>query len=157
MKITISNHQRRQSGFPGFLARTIVLTLAIIIAIRILPGVRIEGSSITVAVLTALVISLLDNFIRPILIFITLPFTVLTMGLFIFVINALIIQLAAAIVGPFQVDSFGYALLFSLIITLLNYLLELPNKWLNKNQYKPRNHDSDTDDEGFTPYEEVDG
>lgn len=154
MKITISNHQKRQSGPMGFVMRTIVLTLAIIIAIRILPGVRIEGGSIAVAVLTALVISLLDNFIRPILIFITLPFTVLTMGLFIFFINALIIEMAAAIVGPFQVDTFGYALLFSLIITILNYLLELPNKWLNKTEYKPR-QERDTDDDGFTPYEEV--
>jgi putative membrane protein len=151
MKIT---YQQRQSGPLGFLMRTIILTLAVIIAIRILPGVRIEGGSIWVAVLTALVISLLDNFIRPILIFVTLPFTVVTMGLFIFIINAVIIELAAGIVGPFQVDSFGYALLFSLIITALNYLLELPNRWLNRTTYKPR-RDSDTDDDGFTPYEEV--
>ena len=151
MKIT---YQQRQSGPLGFLMRTIILTLAVIIAIRILPGVRIEGGSIWVAVLTALVISLLDNFIRPILIFVTLPFTVVTMGLFIFIINAVIIELAAGIVGPFQVDSFGYALLFSLIITALNYLLELPNRWLNRSTYKPRS-DSDTDDDGFTPYEEV--
>ena len=151
MKIT---YRQRQSGPLGFLMRTIILTLAVIIAIRILPGVRIEGGSIWVAVLTALVISLLDNFIRPILIFVTLPFTVVTMGLFIFIINAVIIELAAGIVGPFQVDSFGYALLFSLIITALNYLLELPNRWLNRTTYKPRS-DSDTDDDGFTPYEEV--
>lgn len=154
MRLTISNHQKRQSGPVGFIMRTIVLTLAIIIAIRILPGVRIEGNSVAVAVLTALVISLLDNFIRPILIFITLPFTVLTMGLFIFVINALIIELAAAIVGPFQVDSFGYALLFSLIITVLNYLLELPNKWLNKTEYQSRANRRN-DEEEFTDYEEV--
>ena len=151
MKIT---YRQRQSGPLGFLMRTIILTLAVIIAIRILPGVRIEGGSIWVAVLTALVISLLDNFIRPILIFVTLPFTVVTMGLFIFIINAIIIELAAGIVGPFQVDSLGYALLFSLIITVLNYLLELPNRWLNRTTYKPR-RDSDTDDDGFTPYEEV--
>lgn len=151
MKIT---YQQRQSGPLGFLMRTIILTLAVIIAIRILPGVRIEGGSIWAAVLTALVISLLDNFIRPILIFVTLPFTVVTMGLFIFIINAVIIELAAGIVGPFQVDSFGYALLFSLIITVLNYLLELPNRWLNRTTYTPR-RDSDTDDDGFTPYEEV--
>lgn len=154
MRLTISNHQKRQSGPVGFIMRTIVLTLAIIIAIRILPGVRIEGNSVAVAVLTALVISLLDNFIRPILIFITLPFTVLTMGLFIFVINALIIELAAAIVGPFQVDSFCYALLFSLIITVLNYLLELPNKWLNKTEYQSRANRRN-DEEEFTDYEEV--
>lgn len=154
MKLTISNHQKRQSGPAGFVMRTIVLTLAIIIAIRIIPGVRIEGNSITVAVMTALVISLLDNFIRPILIFITLPFTLLTMGLFIFVINALIIELTDVIVGPFQVDSFGYALLFSLIITFLNYLLELPNKWLNRTEYQSR-QSRNKEDEGFTDYEEV--
>jgi len=154
MRIDITTHQQRQSGPMGFLMRTIILTLAIIIAIRILPGVRIEGGSVATAVFTALVISLLDNFIRPILIFITLPFTVVTMGLFIFIINAVIIEMAAALVGPFQVDSFGYALLFSLIITVLNYLLELPNRWLNRTTYKPRN-DSDTDNDGFTPYEEV--
>ena len=151
MKIEINSRQQRQSGPWGFLARTIVLTLATIIAIRLLPGVRIEGGSLWAAVLTALVIALLDNFIRPILIFITLPFTVLTMGLFIFIINAVIVELADAIVGPFQVDSFAYALLFSLIITALNYLLELPNRWLNRSTYKPNN----TDDEGFTDYEEV--
>lgn len=154
MKIQISTNQQRQSGPWGFLTRTIVLTLATIIAIKLLPGVRIEGGSVWVAIMTALVISLLDNFLRPILIFITLPFTVLTMGLFIFIINAIIIELTASIVGPFQVDSFGYALLFSLIITALNYLLELPNRWLNRTTYKPR-RDSDTDDDGFTPYEEV--
>lgn len=154
MKIQISTNQQRQSGPWGFLTRTIVLTLATIIAIKLLPGVRIVGGSVWVAVLTALVISLLDNFLRPILIFITLPFTVLTMGLFIFIINAIIIELTASIVGPFQVDSFGYALLFSLIITALNYLLELPNRWLNRTTYKPRG-DKDTDDDGFTEYEEV--
>ena len=154
MKIQISTNQQRQSGPWGFLTRTIVLTLATIIAIKLLPGVRIEGGSVWVAIMTALVISLLDNFLRPILIFITLPFTVLTMGLFIFIINAIIIELTASIVGPFQVDSFGYALLFSLIITALNYLLELPNRWLNRTTYKSRG-DKDTDDDGFTEYEEV--
>lgn len=153
MKIEISSNQQRQSGPWGFLTRTIVLTLATIIAIKILPGVRIEGGSVWIAFVTALVISLLDNFIRPILIFVTLPFTVLTMGLFIFIINAVIIEMTAAIVTQFQVDSFAYALLFSLIITALNYLLELPNRWLNRSTYKPRN--SDTDDEGFTEYEEI--
>ena len=133
--------------------RTIVLTLATIIAIKMLPGVRIEGGSVATAFFTAFVIALLDNFIRPILIFITLPFTVVTLGLFIFVINAIIIEMTAAIVGPFQVDSFGYALLFSLIVTLLNYLLELPNRWLNRGSYKEKRNNGD--DEGFTEYEEV--
>lgn len=153
MKVNIDLMRNHSSGFGGFVARTIVLTLALIIAIRILPGVRIEGGSLAVAILTAMVISVLDNVIRPILVFITLPFTIITLGLFIFVINALIIEMTAAIVGPFQVDSFGYALLFSLIITALNYLLELPNKWLNRGVYKERGKDNGKED--FTDYEEV--
>lgn len=149
--MNIKSFQKTQSGLWGFLARTIILTLAIIIAIRILPGVRIVGSSVWAAFVTAMVISLLDNFLRPILIFITLPFTVVSMGLFIFVINAIIIEFADAIVGPFEVDSFGYALLFSFIITALNYLLELPNKWLNRQTYRKR----DDNDDNFTEYEEI--
>ena len=150
MKIQINNYRQVSSGPWGFLARTVILTLATIVAIYLLPGVNIEGDSVAVAFITAAVIALLDNFIRPILIFITLPFTVLSMGLFIFVINAVIVEMADAIVGPFQVDGFGNALLFSLIITALNYLLELPNRWLNRRQYKPR------DDSGeFTDYEEI--
>lgn len=164
MKINISVNQQRQSGPWGFLARTIILTLATIIAIYLLPGVSIEGGSIGVAFVTAMVIALLDNFIRPILIFITLPFTILTLGLFIFVINALIIEMTAAIVPQFIVENFGYALLFSLIITVLNYLLELPNRLLNREAYREQNSQnpfsdwnrSNNDEEGFSDYEEVD-
>lgn len=144
-------NEQQHSGIGGFVARTIVLTLATIIAIYLLPGVRIAQGGVVVAILTAAVIALLDNFVRPVLIFVTLPFTVVSMGLFIFIINALIIELAAAIVTPFEVDSFGYALLFSLIVTILNYLLELPARWLNKPVYK----DND-DDQHFDDYEEVD-
>ncbi|MBQ7063124.1 MAG: phage holin family protein [Bacteroidales bacterium] len=149
MRIDINTYQQHQSGPWGFVARTIVLSLATIIAIRFLPGVRIVGGSVWAAIVTAMVIALLDNFIRPILIFITLPFTIISLGLFIFIINAIIIEMTAALVGPFEVDSFGYALLFSLIITALNYLLELPSRWLNRGTYKPR------EEEEFTDYEEV--
>ena len=160
MKINISMNQQRHSGPWGFLTRTIILTLATMIAIKLLPGVRIVDGSIAAAILTALVISLLDNFLRPILIFVTLPVTLLSMGLFIFIINAIIIELTAAIVTPFEVDSFGYALLFSLIITVLNYLLELPSRWLNKGVYRERGTSDNTpwhgdDDDEFTDYEEV--
>ena len=149
MRIDINTYQQHQSGPWGFVARTIVLSLATIIAIRFLPGVRIVGGSVWAAIVTAMVIALLDNFIRPILIFITLPFTIISLGLFIFIINAIIIEMTAALVGPFEVDSFGYALLFSLIITALNYLLELPSRWLNRGTYKPR------EEKEFTDYEEV--
>ena len=152
MNIKLSFNEQRHSGVGGFVTRTIVLTLAIIIAIYLLPGVRIAQGGVVAAVLTAVVIALLDNFVRPILIFVTLPFTVVSMGLFIFVINAIIIELTAAIVPPFEVDSFGYALFFSLIVTVLNYLLELPARWLDKPLYKS----GDSGDDRFDSYEEVD-
>ena len=151
MKIKIDINPTRQSGPWAFAARTVILTLAVILAIRLLPGVRIEGASVWAAFLTGLVIALLDNFIRPILIFVTLPFTLISLGLFIFIINAIIIEMAAAIVKPFQVDSFAYALLFSLVITALNYLLELPRRLLSRPTYSENNEDND-----FTDYEEVD-
>ena len=93
MKITINNNQELYSGKFGFLAQVVVMTLATILAAYILPGVQI--SSVAAAILTAVVIALLNSFIRPILIVITLPFTILSMGLFLLIINALIILLAS--------------------------------------------------------------
>ena len=150
MKFEFTIGGRHGSGLGAFLARTIILTLAIIIAIRLLPGVRIVDGSVATAFVTALVIALLDNFIRPILIFLALPFLVLTLGLFVLVINAIVIELTAGIVPNFEVDSFGYAFLLSLAITALNYLLELPRRWLNRPTYQ-----SPSDNEEFADYEEV--
>lgn len=131
------------------------MTLAVIIASYLLPGVSV--SSVWVAILTAVVISLLNSFIRPILIVVTLPFTIISMGLFLFVINAVMVMLASGIVSGFNVGGFGNALIFSLLLTLLNYLLELPNKLMQRKNFEPRDdNNDDTDDEGFTPYEEVD-
>lgn len=129
------------------------MTLAVILATYLLPGVHVE--SVWWAILTAIVISLLNGFIRPILIVVTLPFTIISMGLFLFIINAVVIMLASGLVRGFEVDGFGSALLFSLLLTVLNYLLELPNKLMNRKTFEENDDDSDTDDEGFTPYEEV--
>ena len=158
MRITIGNTHDLYSGRFGFLAQLIVMTLAVILAAYILPGVKV--SSVGIAIITALVISLLNNFIRPILIVITLPFTVFSMGLFLFIINAIIILLASGLVSGFHVNGFGNALLFSLLLTAINYLLELPNRLMRRPNYQPSDQaqpddHTDTDEDGFTPYEEV--
>lgn len=153
MKITISNTPDFYSGPWGFLAQVVVMTLATLLATWILPGVTID--SVAAAVLTAVVIALLNSFIRPILIVLTLPFTIFTMGLFIFIINALIIMLASGLVSRFHVDGFGSALLFSLLLTLFNYLLEIPNKLMRRPKYKEPSQGPDADADGFTPYEEI--
>ena len=136
----------------GCLTRIFVLGIAVMVGAWLLPGVDV--SSFWAVLLTAAVISLLDNLVRPILIVVTLPATVLTLGLFLFVINAIIILMASGIVKGFDVSNFGSALLFSLVLTAVNYLLELPNRYLNRKELRPK-QDDNTDDEGFTPYEEI--
>jgi len=150
MRIVIGDSNHR--GFWGFVAQTIVLTLAVIIAAKLMPGVSMNN--VWTALLTGLVIALLNRFLRPVLIFLTLPFTAIKLGLFLFVINAVIILLAGAIVPGFTVEGFGTALLFSLLLTLLNFLLELPNRLKKHPDNQNINKPSDENDE-FTPYEEV--
>lgn len=142
------------SGHGGCLTRLIVLSIAVMLGAWLLPGV--EVSSFWAVLLTAVVISLLDNLVRPILIVVTLPVTAITLGLFLFVINAVILVMASAIVDGFNIGGFGSALLLSLVITVVNYLLELPNRYLQREDMPDkRRSDDDSDDDGFTPYEEI--
>jgi putative membrane protein len=83
----------------------------------ILSGVHIQ--SFVTALILAIVLGLLNIFVKPILIILTLPITIFTFGLFLFVINALIILLAAKFVNGFRVDGFWWALLFSLLLSVL--------------------------------------
>lgn len=152
MKITINSGDHFYNGQAGCLTRLMLLSIAVMVGAWLLPGVGV--TSFWAVLLTAVVISLLDNLVRPILIVVTLPVTAITLGLFLFVINAIIILMASAIVDGFKVDNFWSALLFSLILTAVNYLLELPNKYINRKELQER-QDDNTDDEGFTPYEEV--
>ncbi len=152
MQININSGDAFYSGHGGCLTRLLVLSIAVMVGAWLLPGV--EVTSFWAVLITAIVISLLDNLVRPILIVVTLPVTVVTLGLFLFVINAIIILMASGIVKGFDVSSFGSALLFSLVLTAVNYLLEMPNKYLNRKELHKRKDDN-TDDEGFTPYEEV--
>ncbi|MBR4506699.1 MAG: phage holin family protein [Bacteroidales bacterium] len=152
MKITINSSNSFYNGHAGCITRLMLLSIAVMVGAWLLPGVDV--TSFWAVLLTAIVISLLDNLVRPILIVVTLPVTAITLGLFLFVINAVIILMASAIVEGFKVDNFGSALLFSLILTAVNYLLELPNKYLNRKELQEK-QDDDTDDYGFTPYEEI--
>lgn len=139
----------------GCLLRLMVLMIAVMAGAWLLPGV--EVSSFWAVMLTAVVISVLNNIVRPILIVITLPATALTLGLFLFVINAIIILMASGLVSGFKVDSFLSALLFSIVLTAVNYLLEWPNKYINRHNLSDssQHQDPNNDDEGFSPYEEV--
>ena len=71
------------------------------------------------------------------------------------VVIALLNRLASGLVSRFHVDGFGSALLFSLLLTLFNYLLEIPNKLMRRPKYKEPSQGPDADADGFTPYEEI--
>jgi putative membrane protein len=106
----------------GFAAKIVLTTLAVVIVAYLLPGVSLD--SVWSALLLALVLALLNLFVKPVLIFLTLPFTVITLGLFLVVINALIILLADELVPGFSVNGFWWALLFSIILSVVVSVLE---------------------------------
>lgn len=107
-----------------FLIQLVISTLAVLIASYILPGVNIKDNSFLTALIVAAVLAFLNAVIKPIMIILTIPITVITLGLFLLVINALMILLAAKIVDGFHVDGFWWALLFSLILSLVTSILE---------------------------------
>lgn len=101
-----------------WLLKILVCAVNVFILAYILPGIYIKD--MFTALIVAVVLSFLDAVIKPLIILLTLPVTLLTLGLFLFVINACIILLDAHFVGGFRVDSFWYALLFSILLSFFN-------------------------------------
>ncbi|WP_420602731.1 phage holin family protein [Flagellimonas sp.] len=95
--------------------------LAVIILSYVLPGVGVD--SITTAIIVAIVLSILNFLVKPILIILTLPITIVTLGLFLLIINAIIILIAAHFISGFQVSSIWWALIFSLLLSFLQSIL----------------------------------
>lgn len=90
-------------------------TIIVVVLAHFMPGVHVEN--FMTAVVVAAVLGLLNIFIKPILVIFTLPVTILTLGLFLLVINAVIILLCDELVSGFRVDSFLWALFFSLVLS----------------------------------------
>jgi putative membrane protein len=107
----------------NLLFRIILTAVAAFIAARLIPGVAVSDAK--TAILVALVLALLNTFLKPLLVALTIPITILTLGLFLLVINILIVFLTARIVPGFEVHGWIAALLFSLIVSLITYLLEI--------------------------------
>lgn len=101
----------------NFIARLLTTTLSILVVCYLLPGVKVDDA--VTAIIVALVLALLNSIVKPVFIFLTLPITVVTLGLFLLVINALMILLAAKIVSGFTVNGFWWALLFSIILSIV--------------------------------------
>ena len=114
-----------------FLLKLLVTSLAVFFSAYILNGVYLEG--FPTAILVALLMGFLNAFLKPILIILTIPITLVTFGLFLLVINAVIILLADYALSGFTVDSFFTAVLFSIIVSVITWILEaIANPKTNK-------------------------
>jgi putative membrane protein len=104
----------------NWIVRFLLSGLAIVLTAYLLPGVDVQDY--WTALVVAIILSLVNIFVKPILLILTIPITFLTLGLFLLVINALMILLTDYFVDGFAVDGFWWALLFSLILSLFNSL-----------------------------------
>lgn len=104
------------------LIRLVISTLAIIVAAHLIPGVELRGG-ITTAIIVAIVLGILNTFLKPILQILALPITILTLGLFYFVVNVFVIYLASYLVDGFYISSFIPALLFGLVVSVVSGVL----------------------------------
>lgn len=105
------------------LVRWIVSALVILASAMLLPGVHVQ--SFMTALVIAVVLGVINAILRPILIILTLPITLITFGLFLLVINALMIMLTTYIVPGFRVENFWWALLFGVIVAIFNAFVSM--------------------------------
>ena len=108
----------------NFFVKIMISTLAVLITSMLLPGVEIAENSFITALIVAVVLAFLNSVVKPILVLLTIPISVVTLGLFLVVINAGIILLADKIVDGFHVKSFWWALLFSIILSMVSSIFE---------------------------------
>ena len=98
--------------------KILIAAVGLLVAAYLVPGITV--ASIYIAIVTAVILGILNVLVRPILVILTLPITILTLGLFIFVINAMLFLFAATFIEGFAVDGFIAALLGSLIVSVVS-------------------------------------
>lgn len=103
------------------LIKWLLMTASIMLTAYLLPGIAVK--SLGTALVTALVLGLINAVIRPVLIILTLPFTILTLGLFILILNGLLVLLTSAIVSGFTVLNIWWAILFSIVFSVISFIL----------------------------------
>lgn len=106
----------------ALIIKWILSAIAVLIAAYLLPGVDVEN--FWAALIVAVVLAIMNATLKPLLVILTIPITVVTLGLFLLVINAIIILLIDAIIAGFHVSNFWWALAFSLIISILGALFD---------------------------------
>lgn len=104
------------------LIKILINALAVFGAAYFLPGVQVKDFK--TALIVAVILGLLNFFVKPVLTFLTFPITIITLGLFLFVINAIIVKICANIVEGFKVDGWWWAIIFSIIVSFFTAILE---------------------------------
>src|SRR3989344_1674468 len=100
----------------------LISALAVLAAAYLLPGIQV--ASFTTALVTALVLGIINAVLKPLFLLLTLPINIITFGLFTLIINATLVMLTTYIVPGFIVDNFWWALLFSLVLSIVNSFLQ---------------------------------
>ncbi len=104
-----------------FILKILLTAIAVLAIEYILPGVTVD--TYITAIWVAVILGLLYAILKPILVVLTLPVTILTLGLFLFVINALIVLMASKLIDGFEVSGFWVALLFSILLSIVQSIL----------------------------------
>ena len=105
----------------GFILRIIVYTLALLVAAHVVPGIRLDG--LASALVAGLLLGLVNAIVRPILVVLTFPITLLTLGLFLLVLNAFCLWLVSVFVAGFQVAGFWPAFWGALLVSVVSWIL----------------------------------
>ena len=103
------------------LVNWIISAVAVFATSYLLPGVHLEN--FVTALIVAIVLGIINAVIKPVIVILTLPINILTLGLFTLVINALLVMLVSRIVPGFQIDGFVWALIFSILLSIINVFL----------------------------------
>lgn len=122
----------------NFVIRVVINAVAIAITATLLPGIHVSNNDVGTLLVVGFIFGLVNAFIKPLLIFLTCPFVLVTFGLFLLVINGLLLQLTAWLVGDFlTVDGIGWAILGGLIMGIIGMILE--GVFLKEDdKYKPK-------------------
>ncbi len=105
----------------GLLLRVLINAAALWVAASLIPGIRVDGVGYTL--LAALVLGIINAIVRPVLVFLTFPITLLTLGLFIFVLNAFCLWLTSRLVPGIEVHGFWAAFLGALVVSAVSWIL----------------------------------
>jgi len=126
MSIVLKLYRVYNVVMTNLLTRLFFNAIGLFVIAQYVPGIKVTG--FYPALISAFVLGLLNVFIRPILLILTLPITVVTLGLFAFIVNASLFYFAASFIEGFYVENFGYALLGSLFMSVIS---TIGNRWIS--------------------------